>query len=201
MKIPPSINRTTEGQYCLHCYSTKVERAFKDGKTYYFCGDCQNTNERSLVIDNSINWWVDNENNYWHESVGVVILNNKNELLAIMRTIYPFAYSLPAGHLEKGEEPLTAAQREVKEEVGINIPKESFKLIQEFQLPGDSCRRGGDHHLWHLYSAKTNHSANAVKLNDEASGFRWFNLDEITSSDDITYPLRYIVENLRNKFI
>lgn len=201
MKIPPHINKNLEGQYCLNCYSTKVTRIFKNSKTYYFCDDCKSVKDRSLVIDNTINWWIDNENNYWHESVGVVILNEKNELLAIMRAIYPFAYALPAGHVDKGEEFLHAAQREILEEIGINLSEKQLILIKNFRLLGDSCRRGCDHHLWHLYLVKIKSSDQAIKLNDEASSFRWFSLADIALEKKVTYPLIYIVTNFRKQII
>ena len=197
MKIPSNINKNLEGQYCLNCYSRKVARTFKSGKTYSFCENCKSINERSLVIDNNINWWIDDKGDYWHESVGVIILNKKKELLVIMRVIYPFAYSLPAGHVSKSEKPLIAAQREVLEEVGLDLPKKYFRLIEDFQLPGDSCRRGCDHHFWHLYLVNGNFLNQTIRLNDEACNFRWFNIDQITAEKNLTYPLRYIVNNFK----
>ena len=37
-------------------------------------------------------------------------------------------YSLPAGHVEKGESLVEAAQREIREEAGIDLPTESLVL-------------------------------------------------------------------------
>ncbi len=201
MKIPSIINKNFKGQYCLNCYSTKVSRIFKNNRIYYFCDECKTIKDRSLVIDNAINWWIDNENNYWHESAGVIILNEKNELLVVMRAIYPFAYSLPAGHVDKKETPMHAAQREVAEEIGINLSKTELILIQDFQLPDDSCSRGCDHHLWHLYLARIKSSDQTIKLNDEASSFQWLSLDKIKSEKKVTYPLIYIVTNFRNQIM
>lgn len=201
MKIPPHIDKNLEGRYCLNCYSKKITRIFKNNKTYYFCDDCESLKDRSLVIDNTINWWIDNEDNYWHESVGVIILNKKKELLVIMRAVYPFAYSLPAGHVDKSEELLHAAQREVMEEVGIRLSKKELMLIQDFYLPGDSCRRGCDHHLWHLYLARVKSSEQNIKINDEAKGFKWLSLDDIASEKKVAYPLNYIATNFRNQIV
>lgn len=201
MKIPQNVNRNIEGQYCLQCQSPKVLRIFKDGKTYYFCDNCQTTHERSLVIDNAIHWWIDSKDNYWHESVGVLILNENNELLAIMRKVYPFAYSLPAGHVDKDEKPLVAVQREVDEELKITLSKKDFNMVNDFELPGDSCRRGSDHHLWHLYLAKIKCSEHTIHLNDEADSFQWFDINEIAKRNDVTYPLQYIVKNFKDKIL
>ncbi len=196
MKLNCNINTKIEGQYCLKCNSTKVERVFKDSKTYYFCRNCGVTEKRSLVIDNAVNWWIDEDRNYWHESAGVIVLNEKDEWLVIMRSIFPFAYALPAGHVDKGEDALVAARRELMEEIGLDLPKELFNSVKEFHLSGDSCRRGSDHHLWHLYSVKINSEKEILRLNDEASDFCWLKPVEIKSREDIVYPLKYIVENV-----
>lgn len=198
MKLNTVIDIKKEGQYCLKCDSTKIERIFKDDKTYYFCKDCRTTAERTLVIDNAINWWIDEERNYWHESAGVIVLNEKDEWLLVMRAIFPFAYALSVGgHVDKGENALDAARRETLEEIGLDLPKEDFKFVQEFHLPGDSCRRGSDHHLWHLYLTKID-SGKEIHLNDEASNFLWLKPKEIKSRKDIVYPLKYILENIKN---
>ncbi|MBI2099076.1 NUDIX hydrolase [Candidatus Uhrbacteria bacterium] len=196
MKINSNIDIKIEGQYCLKCNSAKVERVFKDGKTYYFCKSCGATEERSLVIDNAVNWWIDEDKNYWHESTGAIILNEKGEWLVVMRATFPFAYALPAGHVDKGEDALIAVRRELMEEIGLELPKEDFKFVKEFHLPGDSCRRGSDHHLWHLYLVKINSEKENLRLNDEASSFRWLKPEEIKTRNDIVYPLKYILENI-----
>ena len=79
MQIPINISLKQEGQYCIYCFSQKVERIYKNRLTYYHCKSCNKTAERSLVIDNNIVWWVDKQTNeYWHESVGVFVFNSEN---------------------------------------------------------------------------------------------------------------------------
>ena len=51
----------------------------------------------------------------------ILCLNNCNEVLLIKQFRYAYAetiYEIPAGKLEKGEDPLTAAYREFEEETG-----------------------------------------------------------------------------------
>ena len=53
-----------------------------------------------------------------------IILNDRNEILLMRRQHTGFGdggYSLPGGHVEKGERILDAARRETSEEVGIHI--------------------------------------------------------------------------------
>ena len=190
MKIPNYINIKRNGQYCAHCFSETVSGTSKGDRTYYTCSSCGETSERSLVIDDAIKWWVDDEDNFWHESVGVVVLNDQKEILCLLRKIFPFAYALPAGHLDKNENPHNAALRELKEETGLEV--EALQHIKNFEMIGDSCRRGSDHHYWHLYMTKINNAD--VQLNDEASEYAWFSIDEILKMEHVTFPLRYIAE-------
>ena len=191
MKIPSNIDLGRDGQYCIKCFSGPIERVFKGDLMYYKCSACGETSERSLVIDHNVVSWEDKERTYWHESVGVVVINSENKMLCILRKIYPFAYSIPAGHLDTNEKPDKAAQRELAEETGIS-GIENFQLLKEFDLPGDSCRRGSDHHRWHLYRATVSGSP-ALQLSEEASSAKWFGLAELKELKSATYPLSYII--------
>lgn len=188
MRIPLSIPLDKEGHYCFQCFSGPVKRIFKNNLTYYNCLACGKISERSLVLDNQIIWWVDKDRQYWHESVGVVVKHEK-KILCLLRQIYPFAYAIPAGHLDTGEEPELAAIRELKEETGLSCDK--LELIGEFDLQGDSCRRGSDHHRWHLYIIDA--PTAELRLSDEASAAQWLTLHQLRKLKNITYPLKYIV--------
>lgn len=166
MKIKnKDILRVKYGEFCPNCYSDKIQRR----ENSFFCPQCKKTSPRLLIIDDKLNYWVDEEGNYWHESVGVVIQNKKKEILLIKLDKFPFGYSIPAGHVDKGEDPKDAAKREVLEEVGLNL--DNFTLVKNENLTNDSCRRGADHHRWHLYRAVTGNED--VKINHESSGFIW----------------------------
>lgn len=60
------------------------------------------------------------------EAAGGVVLNKKNELLMIFRN---GKWDLPKGKIERGEDPDTAAIREVYEECGIGY----LKLLKQIQ--------------------------------------------------------------------
>lgn len=196
MQIPKNIPLNKEGQYCLECFSKNVERVFQDDLTYYHCGSCGKIKERSLVIDNNIVWWVDDYNVYWHESVGVLVVA-EDKLLIFLRKIYPFSYTIPAGHLDKGELPEIAALRELFEET--NISASSLEVIkQNFNIPGDSCRRGCDNHRWHLYRVKFALRP-AVLLSDEGRAARFMTLAKLQAERQLTYPLKIFVEEMGEK--
>lgn len=191
MIFPTTIEK--EGQYCILCYSLKVKRIFKHGLTYYYCSNCGKENKRSLVLDNKIKWWIDEKSNYWHESVGVIVKNGNN-ILCLKRNIYPFVWALPAGHLDINESPHEAACRELREET--NISRYNIDLIDEFRMPNDSCRRGSDHHYWHLYY--TNYLIDEIiSLSDEAEYFSWLSFKEIIKTNNISHSLKYIIRTYR----
>jgi len=53
-----------------------------------------------------------------------------NQVLLI-RNSYKSAYTLPCGGIERGETPREAACRELKEEVGLNLPINAFQRVYE----------------------------------------------------------------------
>lgn len=61
---------------------------------------------------------------YAHESVAVVILNDKDEIMMIRAKRYTtgrLEWEIPAGRIEKGESPEEAARRECLEETGCAL--------------------------------------------------------------------------------
>lgn len=196
MILPKNIPRNEEGQYCLNCFSTSISRIFKDKLTYYYCQSCGQTLERSLVIDNQTTWWLDDENTYWHESVGILVTHN-NKLLTFLRQIYPFAYTIPAGHLDTGEDPQTAAIRELYEETGIKT--NSLELVKELDIPGDSCRRGSDHHRWHLFKLQLTEMPQIEVSDEAATEAHFMSYQELLAEKNLTYPLQVFIKMLDEK--
>ncbi|GEM_PF-526652 len=194
MKILSGVPLDHEGQFCIKCFAGPIKRVLKGNLTYYQCAACGETSERSLVIDNHIVWHIDKQGTYWHESVGVVVVNEQDKILCLLRQIYPYSYSIPAGHLDVREGPDAAAKRELEEETGISHVRK-FGLIKVFNVPGDSCHRGSDHHRWHLYRGRISGTAKII-LSDEASSADWFSLEKLQRLENIAYPLKYIVETL-----
>ena len=185
-------------QFCQKCHSENVHRIFKKEKTYYECSDCRTVSERMIVIDPKVKWWIDKKTNeYWHESVGAFLINKKKEILLFKRIIYPFAYTLPAGHIDTGNRPLAAVKKELLEETGLKVKK--LKLFSKENVIGDKCRRGADNHLWHLYIAHVSNNIE-IKINDEGIRPIWIALDKALSKK-LVYPLRYFIEKYGNKLL
>lgn len=72
-------------------------------------------------------------NGLWHIHVGVWIMNQKGELLFQQRSknkkVNPNKWTRTGGHVDSGETPLKAVQRETYEEIGVKIPLDKFKLL------------------------------------------------------------------------
>lgn len=190
----------TDGSYhefCPSCHSEKIH-AIKDGeKTFYRCDKCQNISPRLIVIDPKIVWWVDEATKeYWHESVGIFVFNPENKVLFFERTLFPFVLTVPAGHLDTGEEPETSAKRELMEETGIQ--SDNFKLFSEEDILGDKCRRGADNHKWHLYTTHVE-KANDIKISEEGLRPVWLTLEGALQHKDLAYPSRFFIEKYSNK--
>lgn len=183
----------------MYCHSETVDRIYKDHLTLYRCNTCQKISNRCLVIDNKIVWWIDEKENYWHESVGVIVINEDQKILCMLRQIFPFSYTIPAGHLDKWEVPEHAALRELEEETGIKT-KGKLELIEEFNIYEDSCRRGSDHHKWHLYKLRVA-NVKKIELSDETSTADWYHLSELEKMKNLTDSLKFIIKRFGKSLI
>ncbi|MCA9331414.1 NUDIX hydrolase [Candidatus Saccharibacteria bacterium] len=184
-------------QYCEKCHAETISRV-KDGeRTQYACSSCNGRYDRSIVVDPGLVWWVDEEQNYWHESAGVFIRNDNSEFLFFDRIIFPFSLTIPSGHVDKGEDAMTAAKREVSEEVGLTV--ENIREVAVADVWGDQCRRGADVHRWHAFVADLPSDA-GISLNHEGLNPQWKTLDEAIASDIIT-PVRYMIDNYKQQIL
>jgi isopentenyl-diphosphate delta-isomerase len=74
-------------------------------------------------------------NGLWHRATHIWIYNSKGEILLQLRSkeksLYPDAWDISvAGHISAGEDPLTSALREIKEEIGLNVKSEDLELFK-----------------------------------------------------------------------
>ena len=140
------------------------------------------------MLDPRVVWWVGPDGEYWHESAGVFVLNGAGRLLLFERTIYPFALTVPSGHVDAGEDPAAAAGRELKEEVGLTA--EALVPVACEDIMGDSCRRGSDAHRWHAFACRVD----AVEVEVVEEGHRpvWLTVEEALEAD-LVAPVRHIL--------
>jgi ADP-ribose pyrophosphatase YjhB (NUDIX family) len=104
-----------------------------------------------------------------HTSVGVLIRNDKNELLLIERGTFPFGMAAPAGHVDLHASFEEAAIAEVREEVGLDIRE--LQLVAEGRRDNPCRRVHGTWHYWKIYEAR---ATGNVQLNQrEAKRVEW----------------------------
>jgi putative (di)nucleoside polyphosphate hydrolase len=129
-------------------------------------------------------------------NVGIILVNEKGEVLALERKKIPGAWQLPQGGIQNNEEPLQAAQRELKEETGISA--DQTELVGEcpewlaYELPRDkwSAKTGrGQAQKWFLFRLRDRDTKIALDMSDEmeSRAWRWMKLSELI---DITVAFR-----------
>ena len=121
-----------------------------------------------------------------HFRAGVVIVvrhPNLRQIMAFERADVAGSWQLPQGGLERGEEPIEAAWRELKEETGLGeadvVARVEFPEWVAYEWPPDVQRvhghdgkRRGQIHKWFLFDAL---DADVAPMPDgsEFVGWRW----------------------------
>ncbi len=123
--------------------------------------------------------------------VGIVVLNNKNKVFVAKRIDNPKNFwQMPQGGVNEGEDFLTAAYRELREETSIT----NVKLIQEiegtmsYELPDRLLgiiwkgKYKGQKQKWFLMRYLGNDNNINIKTeNPEFLEWKWIDLDMITN--------------------
>lgn len=177
-------------RFCPKCKSSKVEDFERNRRVYYRCLSCGEISDYLIVDDPKLVWDKTRDGRIRHYSVGTLI-KRKNKYLLFSRRKLPFGYTVIAGHLEKGEDPIGAVKRETREESGLTAT--GLKLIFEGDIEGDLCSKGAPIHHWKLYSCEIE---GRVKTSSEAiKKPAWFTKEEIGRLS-LTYATKYLFENL-----
>jgi len=82
----------------------------------------------------------------WHKSVHVWIVNSKGELLiqkrAAEKDSHPNEWDISVGgHISAGEDPISTARKEAREELGIDLSRNELKKL--FTYKNQSVQQGG----------------------------------------------------------
>ena len=109
-----------------------------------------------------------------HFSVGAIIRSGDKYLL-IDRAVEPLGFAGIAGHVDEGETPEQALQREIAEESGLKLL--GHKLLIERVILGNRCRRGVNTHHWYVYACET--GGEPVRAEREVKSMDWYSADQI----------------------
>lgn len=123
------------------------------------------------------------------------------EVLFIRRNKQPYQgmWALPGGHLNTDDVSLeAAAQREVWEETGLNIPLSLFKQVQTYEDFEDP--RGKYVCLLYVLSEPLNPEA-TIQAGDDASHVQWYAVDNLQTLPDLAFNhIRLLRMALRQMF-
>ena len=146
------------------------------------------------------------------KGVGVILLNSENKVFVARRIDNPKDFwQMPQGGVDKNEDFLTAALRELKEETSI----ENVELIKEldgittYELPDNLLgiiwkgKYRGQEQKWFLMRFKGNENEiNLRTKNPEFLDWQWIELDKITKYVvDFKLDIYEIIKNKVNKII
>lgn len=106
------------------------------------------------------------------KGTSLIFVNDRQEVLLILRDddpgiAYPNMWDLPGGHVEEGETPLGCIQREMKEEMGLEIEGIAPFSVVPF-----------DDRTEYVFWKKMNFSVRSIRLT-EGQRLRWFSRDEV----------------------
>ena len=154
-----------------------VFRYIKDNELYFQNGNDYNEKEKEFLKE----YAVKKEKNHWGEpSVTTdTVAYNGDKILLIRRGNYPYKnfWALPGGFFEKTDEDLNfGAQRELKEETGIDIDPKYFRQIKTYGHNFDPRMKIVDVAFSVRVSKK---DMDKIKGLDDACDSRWFQIDEL----------------------
>lgn len=120
-----------------------------------------------------------------HRSVHVWFINSKSQLLLQKRSqnkrAYPSYWDVSvAGHISSGETSVEAAQKETREEIGLELPELAFELLSVVKQPRVVHREDFiDDEFNDVYIVHQDLNVEDLKLPpDEVEEVRWISIEE-----------------------
>jgi isopentenyl-diphosphate delta-isomerase type 1 len=151
-------------------------------------------NEQDKILGYRPRYQCHHDKNLIHRSVGVIIFNDRGEILLQKRSMTkdtdPGLYTISvSGHVEKGETYKQAAKRELLEEIGIHT---KLKFAKRFIV-----KMKTETEMEALYTAEHN---GPFKINrNEIDEVRFFSLEQIKNM--VSQFATFTIENFKQMSI
>lgn len=185
----PTDNRSHT--FCPDCWAETIQPYDREGKEFYRCDSCGYDDSRAIIIYPQMRYEIKDDQELLHYSAGAII-EWKGRFLLFRRRLFPFQYTVIAGHWDLDDPtPADAIVREVKEESGLEVSPTDPPIVEMLQEP---CRRGADFHEWHLFQMAVD--TNLVTMSDEADIIGWYLPEEIRELE-MTIPTEYFLKKLK----
>lgn len=131
--------------------------------------------------------------NYPEATVGALIVNNQGQILLVKSYKWGDRYTVPGGHIELGERSQQAVEREIKEEVGLDVEPVKILMVQEAVFPRDYIKH--EHYIFMDYLCRA--TSSDVKVdNKEIQEYLWVSPDGALQLD-----LESFTRNLVNEYL
>lgn len=125
---------------------------------------------------------------------GAFIFNSRNQIFLFKSPKWGNRWVIPGGHVESGEDVVTALRREVKEETNLEITDIQFIGYLDMINPPDFYKP--KHFLGLNFFCRTTDTN--VIINEEATEYAWVDLDQ-TEKYDVAIPSKKIIKLIKTK--
>ncbi|MDF9744430.1 NUDIX hydrolase [Natrinema salsiterrestre] len=158
-----------------------------------FCPDCATRLETVTFDERERRRCPNCETVVWHNPVpcaGVAVVDRSGRdpaVLCVERGVPPGVgeWTIPGGHMEIGEEPATAAARELEEETGVAVDPADLEILSASAMPP----REGKHVVTVHYVAARADTAGEPVADSDATDARFWTPAEFDASAETFRPV------------
>lgn len=189
---------TSVGRFCFVCGETNLTTAETPDGEIFVCHPAGHRSPRAFIFDGKAVYSFE-AGELIHEATGAIIRRQAGEsrqTLLFLRRKFPYQYTIPAGHVEIGQDPEAEMRREVTEETGLIVRQAAPLWPAETTLFEDPCRRGADFHRWHIFEVE---AEGLPRLSDEGRVIGWYSdaeIREFAHQNLLTLPVQAIFARL-----